>query len=105
MDRTNLPTSTWTEAFIDPVFSFNQEAFDEAARTQGFASFDLGQYYAFRFSPGIGPDVPADPVPEPVLSVLRYSGWGRLPSVNPALSNGHGAEAAIDAQQSPGDKR
>ena len=66
------------EAFIDPVFTFNQAVFDDYARAQGFATFDLSQYYAFRFSPGIGQNVPSEGIPEPATLVLLLAGLGGL---------------------------
>ena len=53
---------------IDPVFSFNQAAFDEIARAGGFPTFDLSRYYAFEYSAG------AAPVPEPATGSLLLAG-------------------------------
>jgi hypothetical protein len=63
-------------ALVDPVFSFNQEAFDEFARTKGFPTFGLTQFHAFEFSPGVTPPVPGptSPVPEPSSVALIVAG-------------------------------
>jgi hypothetical protein len=65
-------------AFIDPVFSFNQDAFDETARSGGFPTFDLSQYYAFQYSPGIGPAIPGQELPEPGSIAFALLGLGGI---------------------------
>ncbi len=44
-----LSTSS-ADAYVDPVFRFDQAAFDDYAAQQGFASFPLEDYFAFEFS-------------------------------------------------------
>lgn len=53
-----LSTSAVATAFADPVFRFDQEAFDEIARMQGFATFDLSRYFAFEDGLSSAPTVP-----------------------------------------------
>jgi len=60
--------SAIASAFADPVFSFDQEAFDAIARDQGFATFDLSAFFAFEQSSF------AAPVPEPSSMVLMLAG-------------------------------
>jgi hypothetical protein len=63
-----LATSARADAFADPVFNLDQEAFEDIARAQGFAPFDLAAYFAFEQSPF------AAPIPEPSASVLMLLG-------------------------------
>lgn len=64
------PTSTAEAvAFVDPVFSFDQQAFDQFAQQAGLPTFVLADYFRFEFSP-LGPVEPPRaagraPVPSP----------------------------------------
>jgi len=40
------------QAVADPVFGFDQEAFDEYAALAGFSTFSLADYFALEYSPG-----------------------------------------------------
>ena len=60
-----LNTSAVATGFADPVFSFDQEAFDEIARQQGFAPFDLNLYFRFEQSQPPGSSVPVQWAPSP----------------------------------------
>jgi hypothetical protein len=59
-------------SFVDPVFGFDQELFDEIARMQGFQSFELSQYFAFDFSPPF--DTSGPQIPEPGSMALVIAG-------------------------------
>ena len=79
--NTDGPTFTRASAsaFIDPVFSFDQEAFDELARAQGFTPFDLAAFFAFEQSPFSTPGLPGvpppgSPVAEPGSLALVFAG-------------------------------
>lgn len=62
--------SARAEASMDPIFSFNQEAFDEIARAQGFATFELDRHFAFAQSPLLA----ASEIPEPTPMILVAAG-------------------------------
>ena len=62
-----LNTSAVATGFADPVFSFDQEAFDEMARQQGFAPFDLSLYFRFEQSLPPGSPVPVQWAPSLVM--------------------------------------
>lgn len=59
-------------AEADPVFSFDQQAFEDIARAQGFAPFALGAYFAFEDSAF------AAAVPEPASTMLMLVGLALL---------------------------
>ena len=63
-------------AVVDPLFSFDQAAFDEIARERGFSTFDLTEYFAFEFSPGFAPgdSAPSTPVSAPSSAALIAAG-------------------------------
>jgi hypothetical protein len=65
---------------IDPVFSFNQAAFDEIARAGGFPTFDLARHFAFEYSEGAAP-IPSQgavPIPQPATGWLLIGGLAML---------------------------
>lgn len=64
-------TNARAAAFADPIFSLDQAAFDDMAAEQGFATFDLGSYFAFEQSA-------LAPVPEPASVVLMLAGMALL---------------------------
>ena len=70
--------SSRCESEADPMFAFDQEAFDAISAEQGLPSFRLDDYYEFQFSPNMtGPSEPG-PNPLPVskpgtLSLLALS--------------------------------
>jgi hypothetical protein len=51
-------------ALVDPLFAFDQAAFDTYAADAGFETFTLADYYRFEFSPGIM-NLASATVPEP----------------------------------------
>lgn len=62
-------------AIADPVIQFDQAAFDQIAIMHGFETFDLNDYFAIRYSPGVGPGaVSAIPEPGPAAMVLLALG-------------------------------
>jgi hypothetical protein len=60
-------SSYHAEATVDPIFSFDQPAFDALAASDGFPTFPLDQYFGFEFSPGLldlgAPTSAAEPGP------------------------------------------
>jgi hypothetical protein len=67
-------------AIADPVFSFNQQGFEEFAQSQGFPAFNLADFYGFVFSPMGVPEPPpgGEPVPAPWTLMLTSLGAGGL---------------------------
>jgi hypothetical protein len=84
----SLSAGARARAIADPVFSFDQAAFDEFAERQGFATFDLTDYFRFEFSPLGVEDPPLSSVPQPWTLVLTSLGAGGL-----ALLQGFGQRA------------
>ena len=70
--------SARARAYMDPVFSFNQGAFDAMALAAGFPTFDLSRHYAFEFSEGVLPGPVLTPVPEPESLLLLAAGLALL---------------------------
>ena len=75
--------ATSATAFADPVFSFDQQAFDDFAEQLGLPTFTLADYFHFEFSP-LGPagpppgDGPGSGVPAPSTLILTSLGAGIL---------------------------
>jgi hypothetical protein len=64
-----LQTSAVVTAFADPIFTLDQAAFDEMARQQGFAPFDLSLYFRFEQAGALVATVAAAPAWVLVLAV------------------------------------
>src|SRR5262249_13935606 len=75
-----------SSARADPIFAFDQAAFDEQATASGFPTFPLDQFFSFEFSPDLFDlpslvPVPRQPVAEPASVLLLAAGFlllGRL---------------------------
>jgi hypothetical protein len=93
-----LSTGAVATAFADPVFTFNQEAFDETARQQGFAPFDLSLYFAFEQP---GPSASPVPAPAPVLLVLAGAAWLGTRAAGRRLRGGAARTRAVPRPEEP----
>lgn len=71
-DDTDFSTTDaiFSQAIADPTFDFDQVAFDQYAASLGQQTFNLGDFYAFEFSPTVVPNV----VPEPASGLLLLFG-------------------------------
>jgi len=72
----NLLDST-AVALADPVFSFDQTAFDAFAAAKGFPALPLDQFFTLEFSPGLsdlGAGNSGGTVPEPATPCLLSVG-------------------------------
>lgn len=71
-------------ALADPLFEFDQVAFDQLAAARGVPSFPLADFYAFQFSPGlVGDSPPAPPgqpvgIPAPATPLLALGGLAAI---------------------------
>lgn len=63
----------YCQAVADPLFQFDQAAFDAELAKQGLPSFSLSEYYSFAYSPNLIP-APA-PTPEPSSLSLLLAGF------------------------------
>jgi hypothetical protein len=59
-------------AFADPLFEFDQSAFEAYADAEGFEPFDLAEFYAIEYSPNI--------IPEPATGLLLLAAAAAAPA-------------------------
>lgn len=86
------------QAMADPIFEFDQEAFDEYAALNEFPTFRLADHYSFEYSPAMVPE-PAQGAATAALVALAFVARSRRRSRDPARRFRilfHGLESAAD---------